>query len=337
MQAESSNRNVVARSQHELKRDHKEENFWASPQSSESKIRRRNSSTTSTVRHVSVSDFSRWSLADIHSCSDLADIGKKAIIVGTVFSADDTVRLTQVSRNGQLINRKVFSIMMEDTSGAMQVTGWDAKGEELERFVTELEKTKKETWLQIRQVVVSNQKHSKPEICKVRCIHLVDDTRTKGKAKGLQTSEASDTIDMLAGSELKLVEEPEPFTHLSSMPSVCQFELLEGVKGPLRFHLSGVVVSVGAAEITSYGKSQQHIKMTDMRGHAISLRQQGSGAEVDDIHVHDKLLLCFLNLQLGVANERDGAIWLYEDSMVKKEGSVAVFPTISKEICFPVC
>ena len=54
------------------------EDVEASPQSSESKIRRRNSSTSSTVRYVSISDFCRWSVADIHSCSDLADIGKKS-------------------------------------------------------------------------------------------------------------------------------------------------------------------------------------------------------------------------------------------------------------------
>ena len=74
--------------------------------------------------------------------------------------------------------------------------------------------------------------------------------------------------------------------------------------------------------------------MTDLRGHALSLKQHGSGAEVDDIHVHDKLLICFLNLQPGVGNDKDGAIWLYEDAVIKKEGTVVVFPTISKEITF---
>ena len=106
-----------------------------------------------------------------------------------MFSADDTVRLTQVQRNGINNKRKVFGIMMEDISGPIQVTGWDAKAEELERFVQELENTNKEAWLQIRQVIVSNMKHSKPDICKVNCIHLVDDTRTKGNGKGMQASE----------------------------------------------------------------------------------------------------------------------------------------------------
>ena len=93
--------------------------------------------------------------------------------------------------------------------------------------------------------------------------------------------------------------------------------------------MSGTVVSVSDAEITSNGKSQRQIKLTDLRGHALPLKQHGSGAEVDDIDAHDKLSVYFASLQPGIGNEKDGTIWLVEEALIKKEGGPK-----SETVCF---
>ena len=119
------------------------------------------------------------------------------------------------------------------------------------------------------------------------------------------------------------------------MPRVCQFGMLEGHVGPFDFHMSGVVIYVSDTEITEDGKSQRQIKLTDLQGHALSVKQCGIGAEFDVIHVHDKLSIYFVVLEPGIDNEKDGVIWLYEEASIRKEGHTPVYPTIKKEITFP--
>ena len=239
------------------------------------------------VREKSRSDMKVWCASDMHAPESWGE-DRWNTFAGAVIAADDAPRLA--GQGG----RKVFNVVLEDSTGLICIAAWNHHAEELSSITTQLENAQNQTGtdycLQMDVFSISQMRGSSRELCPIGSMQTLAGSSVKRIQGVSSSSRDAAVVDSSFGTQFALVKASEVRTPRPSRSSgsrigiggitegITNFETLRQLHPPFRVNLAGVIAEVSALQPTTSGSSKmvRNVVLSDPNGNQVTIKQLGT-------------------------------------------------------------
>ena len=294
---------------------------------SRARIRRRSSETFAGVRVKKRSELRVWCAADMHDPHSWTE-DRWNTFTGAVIAADAAPR-----EAGH--NKKVFNVVLEDSTGLVSMAAWHHCAEELAATVTQLEyamsQTSDEYVLRIDLYSISQMKGASRDVCPICTMQTFGGQagkRIQGVARG---ADDLDVVDSTLGTQFSIVKASDAHTPTPSRPAgarvgiggitegITNFATLKHMHPPFRVHLAGVITEVTSLQPTTRGTGSmvRNIVLADEHGNQVTIKQVVNAEDDEEVQSQRKGVAYFVNGTKARNGDEAGSLWAYDDSVIK--------------------
>ena len=218
---------------------------------SRKRIRRRGGHDASpSVLQLKRSEMNVWCAADLNAPESWND-SRWNTFTGAVISADSAPRAVGTR------NKKVFNVVLQDSTGIVCVGGWNSHADELASTVMQLEhaneqETAEELWLRVDLFVISSMKNAQPDFCPIGIMQTIPAAQAqRNRVEANDNSQNDDIVYAHFGTQVSIVKESEARTPRmsrgaslrSSITGVTHFEALGNLHPPSRVNIVETLAS----------------------------------------------------------------------------------------------
>ena len=213
------------------------------------KIRRRGSEMSTAAREKNRSDMKVWCAADMHAPESWGE-DRWNTFIGAVIAADTAPR--------EAGNKKVFNVVLEDTTGLVSMAAWHHHAEVLASMTTQLEDAETQTGheylLRVDMFSIKQMKGASRTLCPICFMYTIGRQVGKHVKGGALCSGHLDVVDSTLGTQFTLVKASDVHTPTPSRRSsssrvgiggitegITNFAALKQMHPPFRVNLAGVI------------------------------------------------------------------------------------------------
>ena len=243
--------------------------------------------------------------------------------------------------------KKVFSAVLEDSTGVISLGAWGQHADELSSMLIQLEHANEqeaaaEFWLRVELFSVNQLKFSAREQCPIGHIQTIPAATTRHNQAVAGSLRDVDMVDAAFGTQFTIVKASEVHTPgasrsaslRSSITGVSNFEVLGQLHPPFRVNIAGVVADVSGVQPTvgGSGKLVRTLVLSDPNGFQVTIRQLGSAAEDVEVQRQRNVVAYFVSGSKAWKHGEAGSLWAYEDSIIKVGSTAKFVPSCIKEV-----
>ena len=300
---------------------------------SKPRSRRQSSQTSSGVRVKRRSDMKLWCAADMHAPESWGK-DRWNTFIGAVIAADTAPR--------EAGNKKVFNVVLEDTTGLVSMAAWHHHAEVLASMTTQLEDAKAQSGheylLRVDLFSIKQMKGASRALCPICLLHTIGRQVGRHVTGAAHSSGDLGVVDSSLGTRFTLVRASDVHTpNPSRSPSsrvgiggitkgITNFAALKQMHPPFRVNLAGVITKVTGLQPTSRDDNLllRHIELTDEHGNQVTIKQLVNADGGAEVHKHRKGVAYFVCGTKARDNDEAGSLWAHEDSVIKVTSSEPV-------------
>ena len=254
--------------------------------------------------------------------------------IGAVIAADTAPR--------EAGNKKVFNVVLEDTTGLVSMAAWHHHAEVLASMTTQLEDAEAQTGheylLRVDLFSIKQMKGASRTLCPICFMHTIGRQVGRHVKGGALCSGHPDVVDSTLGTQFTLVKASDVHTPTPSRSSssrvgiggitegITNFAALKQMHPPFRVNLAGVITQVTGLQPTSKGNGllMRNIELADEHGNQVTIKQLVNADGDEEVHSQRKGVAYFVTGTKARDGDEAGSLWAYEDSVIKVASSEPV-------------
>ena len=289
-------------------------------------IRRRSSETFSGIRVKKRSELKVWCAADMHAPESWGE-DRWNTFTGSVVAADAAPR--------EAGNKKVFNVVLEDTTGLVSMAAWHHHAEELAATITQLEyamlQTGQDFVIRIDLFSITQMKGSSRDYCPICTMQTFGGQVGKRIQGAARSAGDCDVVDSTLGTQFSVVKASDAHTPTPSRSArsrvgiggitegITNFAVLKQMHPPFRVNLAGVITEVTDLQPTTRGSGAmvRNIVLADEHGNQVTIKQVVNTGDDEEVQSQRKGVAYFVNGTKARHGGEAGSLLAYDDSVIR--------------------
>ena len=289
-------------------------------------IRRRSSETFSGIRVKKRSELRVWCAADMHAPESWGE-DRWNTFTGSVVAADAAPR--------EAGNKKVFNVVLEDTTGLVSMAAWHHHAEELAATITQLEyamlQTGQEFVIRVDLFSITQMRGSSRDVCPICTMQTFGGQVGKRIQGAARSAGDCDVVDSTLGTQFSVVKASDAHTPTPSRSArsrvgiggitegITNFAVLKQMHPPFRVNLAGVITEVTDLQPTTRGSGAmvRNIVLADEHGNQVTIKQVVNTGDDEEVQSQRRGVAYFVNGTKARHGDEAGSLWAYDDSVIK--------------------
>ena len=239
-------------------------------------------------------------------------------------------------------NKKVFNVVLEDTTGLVSMAAWHHHAEELAATITQLEyamlQTGHEYVLRVDLYSITQMKGASRDVCPICTMQTFGGQAGKRIQGAARCAGDFDVVDSTLGTQFSVVKASDAHTPTPSRSArsrvgiggitegITNFAALKQMHPPFRVNLAGVITEVTGLQPTTRGSGSmvRNIVLADEHGNQVTIKQVVNTEDDEEIQSQRKGVAYFVNGIKARNGDEAGSLWAYDDSVIKVVSSEPV-------------